>query len=466
MSLIDDPTLDPFVDRLRGQLLRPGKPGYDDARSLWNGMVDHRPALIVRCRGTADVVAALDLARAQGLAVSVKGGGHGVAGKAVVDDGLVIDLSPMDDVHVDPVARVARVGPGSTWGQVDRETQAFGLATTGGVDSRTGVAGLTLGGGVGHLARSCGLAIDNLRAAEVVLADGRVVVADADHHSDLYWALRGGGGNFGVVTSFEFALHEIGPEVMTAQVFVPMEHAAAALRRYRDFQTAAPDEVSCFALFVNVPPIEPFPAERHGQTALALVACHTGDLESAEDDLAPLAAVEGPILSVVAPMPYATLQSSFDAGAPDGARYYWKAMYLDEISDDAIDTLVARVSPLPGPYANVFFEPLGGAVGRVPTTATAFAHRGARFGLGITAGWDHPDHDAAAIAWVRDLHEVMAPYDNGGVYANYLDHDDDDRVGSVYATNLDRLQTVKATYDPGNVFCNANSTIVPRDGTP
>lgn len=465
MSLLGGTHIDPFQERLRGELLRPGDPGYEDARRLWNGMVDRRPALIVRCHGTADVVAALDLARNRGLAVSVRGGGHGVAGKAVVDGGLMIDLSPMDDVHVDPAAKVARVGPGATWGQLDRETQAFGLATTGGVDSRTGVAGLTLGGGIGYLARSCGLAVDNLRAAEVVLADGRVVTADADHHPDLYWALRGGGGNFGVVTSFELGMHEVGPEVMTAQVFLPMEDAAEALRRYRDFQTAAADEVSCFALFVNVPPVEPFPEERYGQTALALVACHSGDLDRAADDLAPLTSIGEPMLSVVAPMPYATLQSSFDAGAPEGARYYWKAMYLDEVSDDAIDTLVERVSPLPGPYANVFFEPLGGAVGRVPPTATAFAHRHVRFGLGITAGWDDPDHDATAIAWVRSLHQVMAPYGNGGVYTNYLDHDDEDRVGAAYASNLDRLQAVKAVYDPDNVFASANSTVVPRSET-
>lgn len=465
MDLLDSTGLAPFVDRLRGELLQPGDPGYDDARRVWNGMVDRRPSLIARCRGTADVVAALDLARTHGLAVSVKGGGHGVAGKAVVDDALMIDLSPMDGVHVDPGAKTARVGPGATWGQVDRETQAFGLATTGGVDSRTGVAGLTLGGGIGYLARSCGLAVDNLRAAEVVLADGRVVTADADHHPDLYWALRGGGGNFGVVTSFELRLHEVGPEVMTAQVFLPMENAAEGLRTYHRFQTAAPDQASCFALFVNVPPVEPFPEERHGQTALALVACHTGDLETAADDLAPLTSVGEPLLSVVAPMPYATLQSSFDAGAPDGARYYWKAMYLDDITDQAIDTLVDRVSPLPGPYANVFFEPLGGAVGRVPATETAFAHRDARFGLGITAGWDDPDHDATATAWVRSLHAAMAPYDNGGVYTNYLDHDDGDRVAAAYATNLDRLQAVKAEYDPDNVFRNANSTLVPRSRT-
>lgn len=459
--MLDQAPFDQLADRLRGDLLRPGTPDFDAARSIWNGMVDRRPALIVRCLGTADVVAAIDHARRHDLPLSVRGGGHGVAGKAVVDDGVMIDLSRMDTVHVDAMARTVRVGPGATWAQVDHETQAFGLATTGGVDSRTGVAGLTLGGGIGYLARSYGLTIDNLRSAEVVLADGRIVTASADEHVDLYWALRGGGGSFGVVTAFELDLHDLGPEVMTAQVFVPMEDAAAALRAYRDFQLAAPDEIACFALFVNVPPIDPFPIDRQGQTALALVACHSGPLEGAEKQLAPITDFGEPFLAVVAPMPYTALQSSFDAGAPDGGRYYWKAQYLDDLDDGLIDTLVSRVSPLPGPYSNVFLEPLGGAIARVEPSATAFPHRSARFGVGISSGWQDPADDERAIAWTRALHEDLGPYASGGVYTNYLDRDDGDRVGAAFGTNLDRLQAIKASYDPEGLF-HGNAEIVPR----
>jgi FAD/FMN-containing dehydrogenase len=459
--MFDDAHLDQLADRLRGDLLLRDDPDFDRARRVWNGMVDRHPALIVRCLGTADVVAAIDHARRHDLPLSVRGGGHGVAGKAVVDGGVMIDLSRLDAVHVDATARTVRVGPGATWGQVDHETQAFGLATTGGVDSRTGVAGLTLGGGIGYLARRCGLTIDNLRSAEVVLADGRIVTASADEHADLHWALRGGGGNFGVVTAFELDLHDLGPEVMTAQVFLPMEDAADGLRAYRDFQLAASDEVACFALFVNVPPVEPFPAEQHGQTALALVACHAGSLEGAEEQLAPLATFGEPLLAVVAPMPYTALQSSFDAGAPDGGRYYWKAQYLDDLDDGLIETLVSRVSPLPGPYSNVFLEPLGGAVARVEPSATAFPHRGARFGIGISSGWQDAAEDERAIAWTRALHEDLIPYASGGVYTNYLDRDDGDRVGSAYGMNLERLQAVKATYDPEGHF-RGNAEIVPR----
>lgn len=454
---------DRLAATIRGRVLRPDDADYEDARRVWNGMVDRRPALIVRCRGTADVVAAVDHAREHGLEVSVRGGGHGVAGKAVCEGGVMIDLSPMDGVKVDPDARIARVGPGATLGQLDHECQAFGLATTGGVDSRTGVAGLTLGGGVGYLARSCGLAIDNLRAAEVVLADGRIVRASADDHPDLYWGLRGGSGNFGVVTEFEFGLHEVGPEVMTAQVFLTMDEAATGLRAYRDLMAEAADGTAVYALFVNVPPVEPFPAEQHGRTCLALVGLHNGPIDEGERALAPFGEIGEPMLAVVAPMPYTTLQSSFDAGAPDGGRYYWKSGYLDGISDELIDTLVERVDPLPGAYSNAYLEPMGGAVARVDRDATAFPHRDEAFNFGISSGWEDPADDERAIAWTRGLHAAVAEHSTGGIYVNYLDRDDDDRVDAAYRGNLGRLQAIKATYDPDNLF-SWNPNIVPRQG--
>ena len=358
----------------------------------------------------------------------------------------------MDDVHVDPRTRTARVGPGARWQQVDHETQAFGLATTGGVHSRTGVGGLTLGGGIGYLARSCGLAVDNLRAAEVVLADGRVVSASQEEHPDLLWALRGGGGNLGVVTSLELQLYEVGPEVMTAQVFLPIEQAADGLAFYRELMADAADVFACYALFVNVPPVDPFPVERHGQTCLALVACHAGELEAGAADLAPLKAVGRPLSATVASMPYAKLQQSFDAGAPDGARYYTRSGYLDELSDDLIAALVEGAGELPFPLSNVFLEPMGGAVARVEPTATAFPHRAARFNLGIQAGWLEASQDAAASAWTRSLYATLEPHTTGAVYVNYLDHDEKSRVHRAFGPNLERLRSVKAAYDPDDLF--------------
>lgn len=438
--------------RMRGWVIGPADFDYEEARRVWNGMIDRHPALIARCAGTADVIAALEYARSSGLPVTVRGGGHGVAGKAVCDDGVVIDLSEMDSVQVDHRARTALVGPGATWSQVDLETQAFGLAVTGGVDSRTGVAGLTLGGGVGYLARAFGITADNLLSTEVVLADGRLVTASESENENLFWALRGGGGNFGIVTSFQFRLHEVGPEVMTAQAFYPMAEAGEVLAGYRDFMTAAPDEVTCYALFVNVPPVAPFPESEYGNTTLALVACHAGDPAEGETLLAPLAELGEPMLAVVAPMPYATLQASFDAGAPNGGRYYWKAAYLDDLSDDLIATLVERVDPLPGPYSNVFIEPMGGAIGRVAVDATAFAHRSARFGFGISSGWADPADDDRAVAWTRDLYEALAPNASKRVYTNYVDRDESERLDEAWGENRNRLAKVKVMYDPEGVF--------------
>lgn len=446
---------------LRGDLILLSDARYDSARKVWNGMVDRKPSLIAMCEGTADVIACLDFARTTGMPFTVRGGGHGVAGKAVADDALLIDLSEMRSVHVDPTTKTANVGAGATWGTVDHETQAFGLAVTGGVDSRTGVAGLTLGGGIGYLARPHGLTIDHLIGAEVVLADGRTVLANEVEHSDLFWALRGGGGNFGIVTTFEFRLNEVGPEVMNAQVFYPMDQAGEALTFYRDFMDEASDDVGCFALFINTPPVDPFPDEYHGTTCLALVACHAGSMESGESELKPLAGFGSPMLSVLAPTPYATLQSSFDAGAPDGGRYYWKAQYLNELTDEAIEILVEEVDPLPGAFSNVFIEPLGGAVSKVDPAATAFPHRGVRFGLGISSGWEDASDDESGIAWTRALHEKMRPHASAAVYSNYVDSDDADRVKASYGSNLSRLQEIKAEYDPENLFSSANQNLVP-----
>jgi FAD/FMN-containing dehydrogenase len=441
-----------LVDRLRGRVIAPSDPGYDEARAVWNGMIDRRPALVARCTGTADVIAAVDFAREHHLTPTVKAGGHGVSGAAVSDGGLVIDVSEMREVTLDPHARRARVGAGATWGVVDHETQAFGLAVTGGVDSRTGVGGLTLGGGIGYLARPFGLTIDNLLSAQVVLADGRTVTASEDEEPDLFWALRGGGGRLGVVTSFEYRLHELGPEVMTAQVFHPIEAAGEALAFYREYLAGADDSIACYALFVTVPPVEPFPRHRHGRTALALIACHAGTLDEGRAALGPLGSFGEPLFAAIAPMPYAALQRSFDAGAPDGGRYYWKAHLLDALTDELVTTLAERIDPLPGPYSIVFLESLGGAVARVAPEATAFPHRSARFGFGISTGWADAADDAYAISWTRALFDAVAPHATGGVYLNYLDRDEGGRIGDAVGANLARLREIRARYDPDRVF--------------
>ena len=457
-------TLDELAGTLRGPLLRPGDDRYDDARTLWNGMVDRRPAAIARCRSTADVIACVRFVRASGLPLSVKGGGHQLAGTALCDDGLVIDLAPMDGVRVDPDTRTARVEPGATLGQFDREAQTFGLATPAGVHSGTGVAGLALGGGIGWLARSFGLTSDNLLAADVVTADGDLVYTSEDEHPDLFWALRGGGGNFGIVTSFEFQLHPVGPEVLTVQRFHHLEDAEQVLRAYRDVMAEAPDELACYPMIIHVPPVEPFPAELQGTPALALVGCYSGAVSDGEAAVAPLTAIGEPFAEVVAPMPYATFQSSFDAGTPDGARYYGKAHLLPELSDAAIRDLLEQVGDLPGDFTMIFLESLGGAIARVPADATAWPHRDAAFGFAVQAGWTNPADDEAHIAWVRAVHEAMAPHATGGVYVNYLDGDDSDRVDAAYGDHVRRLAEVKQRWDPDNLF-RSNHNITPRGGT-
>jgi FAD/FMN-containing dehydrogenase len=438
-------------DRLHGDLLNPGDEGYEAARTVFNAMVDRYPSYVVRPTGAADVMAAVDFAREHDLLLSVKGGGHNFAGTAVCDDGLTIDCSRMDGVRVDPEARTARVGPGATWADFDHEAGAFDLATTGGLVSTTGVAGLTLGGGQGYLARKHGLTVDNLRSVDIVTAAGDLVHASDEENPELFWALRGGGGNFGVVTSFEFDLHPVGPEVLAGPIFHPYEDAREALRFYREFTADAPDELACYALVVRVPPEEPFPEARRGDPAVAFAVCYAGPLDEAEDAVEPLRAFGDPTLDGVGPIPYPALQRSFDDGSPAGHRWYTKAHYLDGLPDDAIDTILEFTDPFPGPLTQVGIEPMGGAIARVDATATAFPHRDATYSLGIWPGWADPEADDDVVAWARAFHEAMAPYADG-VYANYLDRDETDRVEAAYGENYERLVEVKDRWDPENRF--------------
>lgn len=445
--------------RIRGDVLEPGNEGYEEARQVWNGTVDRRPATIVRCRGVADVIEAVNHAREHDLIVAVRGGGHSFAGKSVCDGGLMIDLSPMRAVRVSPDGRTVRVQGGATWSDVDHETQAFGLATTGGLISHTGVAGLTLGGGIGWLARKHGLACDNLVSADVVTADGRLVHASEHDNPDLFWGLRGGSGNFGVVTSFEFQLHPVGPEVLGGFIIHPFEAAADGLRFYREFMADAPDEVACYAMFANVPTTPPFPEAHQGRTGLFFAACYTGPVDDATEAMAPLRAFGNPILDTLQPMPYATLQKAFDEAQKPGNRWYGKSGFWDEMTDEAIDTLVRGVDPLSGPMTMVFFERMGGAVGRVPASATAFPHRDAPFNFGITAGWTDAADDEKNMAWTRQLHATLSSHD-AGVYVNYASEDETGRTGDAYGRNYDRLVEVKNAWDPKNFF-RMNMNITP-----
>lgn len=437
---------------LKGRVIQPGDGDYDGARRVFNAMFDRRPAMIVQCAAEADVVAALAFARGNRLPVTVRGGGHSFAGKSVADGAVTIDLSSMNSVDVDGDARIARVGPGAVGADLDEATQAFGLATTGGTYSSTGVIGLTLGGGMGFLARRFGLAIDNVVSAEVILADGTAVHVSETEHPDLFWALRGGGGNFGIVTSMDLRVHPVGPEVAVAQVFYPWDIAAHVFREFRVFASGAPDDVGAYALAVNIPPIPDFPEDSHGKTGVVLLASHAGPVAEGMQVLQPLAEFGTPLLAALAPMEYAVLQKSFDAAVPQHQRYYGKTAYLSGMPDEAIDTFIAHADPLPGPFSAAYFETMGGALSRVDPEATAFPHRPAPFNLGIGPGWADASDDEKGITWARTFHEAMAPYSTGGMYANYADAGDADRHRALYGPNLDRLMRIKDRYDPEGVF--------------
>lgn len=459
-SELDQAAIDDLDGRVGGTVIPPDDDGYDEARTPWNGRFDRHPAVIVQCSTPADVSHALDFAAHHGLPLAVRGGGHDYAGYSARDDALLLDLSPMDSVSVDPDARTVRVGPGAIWADVDAATQEHGLATTGGTVSTVGVAGFTLGGGTGHLARTYGLAADNLRAAEVVTAGGELVTASEDDHPELFWALRGGGGNFGVVTAFEFDLHPVGPEVLAGQVVFRIEDAPEVLRHYRSFMADAPDEVNCYAFVIPLPPLEVFPEELHGQPALDLVAAYSGDVAAGEAALEPLRSFGEPVLDGVAPQPYTELQQAFDAGVPKGERWHSRAQYLDELTDEAIDAFLDAVDPFEGPMTMVYFEPCGGAIGRADPDAIAFPHRDAAYSVHVLAGWSDPDRDDELVEWTESVHAAMAPYSDGSVYVNLLSRDEHDRVPQAYSENYDRLRAIKAEWDPENRF-DSNQNLEP-----
>src|SRR5215468_11151773 len=452
------------IPGFRGEVIAPGHDRYDDARAVWNGAVDRRPRLIARCSGNADVAAVVRFARAYDAEIAVRGGGHNVAGTAVCDDGVVIDLSAMRAVCVDPVGRIAHVQGGALWGDVDRETQAHGLAMTGGIVGHTGVGGLSLGGGIGWLMRKHGLTVDHLVGAEVVTAAGGIIRASADDHPDLFWALRGGGGNFGVVSSFRFALHPVGPTVMAGPVFWSAENTTDVLSFYREFVADAPDELGNIIRLGTIPPLPGIREELYFQPAIAVASCYAGSVEDGERAVRALREFGNPLVDLVGSKLYVDHQSCIDDTVPHGWHYYWKATDLTGLSDDVIDVVAARAyrASSPRSYAAMFH--MGGAVARTPRDATAFPHREVAHNIIIDAAW-LPDRDdsvaAAETAWAREFLDALQPH-RAGVYVNFLDSDDDTgRVREAYGDDTyGRLAEVKAKYDPENVF-HHNKNIQP-----
>jgi hypothetical protein len=444
-TVIEGITVETFKASLRGELLRPGDTDYDEARKVWNGMIDKRPGLIARRTGVADVISAVDFARTHQLLVSVRGGGHNIPGNAVCNGGLMIDLACMRSVRVDPVRRTARAEGGVTWGEFDHETQAFGLATTGGSVSDTGIAGLTLGGGLGWLAGKCGLTCDNLLSGDVVTADGKLLVTSASEYTDLFWGLRGGGGNFGIVTSFEYQLHPVGP-VLAGMLLYPFAKAKEVLAYYRDFAKAVPDEVNTMGGLLTSP---------DGDLMAVIAVCYNGSLDAGERVLRPLREFGPPVADQIRPMAYREVQTQLDAAAVRGRRYYFKSSFMRSISDDAIDTLIDRFANVPSPHTLVFFQQLGNATNRIGARETAFSQRDALCELGCQSSWVDPAADGMNIGWTRALAEAMQPFSSGGAYITQMGVEAEegaDRIKDAFGPNYEQLVALKNKYDPTNLF--------------
>jgi FAD/FMN-containing dehydrogenase len=445
---------DDLASVFRGELLLPESPGYDAARRIWNGAIDRRPACIARCGGVADVVEAVRFARQRDLLVSVRSGGHGVGGHALSDGGLVIDLSGMKGIRVDPATRTARASAGVLWGELDRETQLHGLATVGGIVTHTGIAGLTLGGGIGWLARKYGATVDNLRSADLVTADGEVLTASEERNADLFWGIRGGGGNFGIAASFEYRLHPVGPIVLAGPIFHPLGRAGEVLRFYREFAAAAPDELTTIFELSVAQPLPFLPAEVHGKPIVMVGACYAGRPQEGLEVVRPLKEFGNPIADLLEPKPYLALQSMFDPFVPHGWHRYWKSVELPPLTDEAIDTLVKHAATQTSPKSYCIVFQLGGALSRVGTDETAFSQRDAAHNVNINAVWTEDDPEPERhIAWARDFFDAVQPHARRRVYVNFLGDEGPERVRAAYgAETYGRLVELKRTYDPANLF--------------
>ncbi len=446
-AALGESVVEQFASKLRGELLCPGDPGYEEVRLVWNDLIDKRPALIARCAGVRDVIDSVTFARENDLLVAVRGGGHNVAGNAVCDSGLAIDLSPMKRIRVDPERRTVRAQGGATWADLDRETQVFGLATPGGEVSETGIAGLTLGGGIGLLRRKYGLSCDNLLSADVVTADGRFLTASETENADLFWGIRGGGGNFGVVTTFEYRLHPVGPEVMAAAVMYPFEQATELLHAWRDYTEQAPDEVTSEVLLWSIPD---FPEELRGEPTVVVAGMYAGPAQVGERELQPLREFGTPLVDLSGIEPYTVAQSSFVGFFPDGLLYYWKSLYLDHLDD----AMVFNAENRPSPKTLLIARHLGGTISRVSEDATAYGNRNAQFNLSIDSTWEDPTESERNIAWTREVWTKMRQFSNGGIYLNFAGflEEGEKLLHEAHGENYERLVALKTKYDPTNLF--------------
>lgn len=443
-----------------GEIIVPGDGAYESARKIWNAMIDRRPAVIARCATTSDVVRGVSFARDNGLLLAMRGGGHNIAGSAMVEDGLVIDLSQMKAARVDRARRRVTIEAGATLADLDAATQAHGLATPVGINSTTGIAGLTLGGGFGWLSRKYGMTVDNLESAEVVTAAGDVVRASATEHPDLFWALRGGGGNFGVVTRFEYRLHPVGPDVLSGLIVYPLSVAKSVLQQYRAFVATAPEELTVWAVLRQAPPLPFLPESVHGREMVALALIYAGDPKQGEPLIEPLRRFGTPWGEHIGVQPYVAWQKAFDPLLTPGARNYWKSHNLTTLQDGLLDAVIASVERLPSPQCEIFFGAIGGATTRPAPTSTAYAPRDAQFVMNVHGRWDDPADDQRGIGWARDFFQASAPFASGGAYVNFLTADEGDRVRAAYGPNYDRLTQLKRQYDPDNLF-RANQNIKP-----
>lgn len=449
---IEQQVLTDFITKLTGDLLLPGDQGYDETRKVWNGMIDKQPAVIVRCKNSEDVIHAVNFARKHNLLLSVKAGGHNITGNAVCDGGIMVDLSLMKSVRVNPERQMAEVETGVTWGDFDAAAQQHGLATTGGVISTTGVAGLTLGGGVGWLVRKHGLSCDNLLGADVVTAAGNLVRTSANENQELFWGIRGGGGNFGIVTSMTFRLHKVNT-VLGGMIIHPRENAKGIIQFYREFMKTAPEELTLYTGLMTTP---------DGIPVVAFIGCYAGDLEQGEAVLKPLRAFGSPVADLIGPIPYTQMQTLIDGAAPHGNRYYWKSNFMEDLSDESIDVILSNTASITSPFSLVLLEYYGGASSLEPEGGTAFPHRLAQFDLVIGSSWIDKQEDERHISWTRNFWEAIQPYSSHKVYVNVLGVEGEERVKEAYGKNYPRLSALKREYDPNNLF-RLNQNIKPME---
>jgi len=460
-TILSPQVLTELRSQVRGSVYLSGDDGYDAARTIWNAMINRRPAVIVRPAGASDVITAVRFAKKHQLPIAIKGGGHNIAGNAVCEGGVMLDMSGMRSVRIDPAAKTAQVEPGATLGDLDREAQAFGLATPLGINSTTGVAGLTLGGGFGWLSRKHGMTIDNLISVDIVTADGQLRHATERENEDLFWAVRGGGGNFGVVTSFQYRLHPVGPEILMGLIVHPFSHARQVLEGYRKAAPQSPPELTTWVVLRKAPPLPFLAPEVHGKEVVILALCYVGDLEAGKKAVAPIQALGKPHAEVIGPSPFAGWQTAFDPLLTPGSRNYWKSHNFIELSDGLIQTMLDYLQRLPTAECEIFIAQLGGAIGKVPAHATAFPHRDVAYGMNVHTRWSEASQDSACITWAREFYEESAKFATGGVYVNFMPEDEAQRVQKgAYGPNYERLVKIKQKYDPTNLF-RVNQNIKP-----